>query len=398
MNQKTFKDVLDQYKNQYTTNFFGDLEERILQLPSIIGDTLAEFLLTRRDGAAIFPEQMKKKFPAEKYAKSGMNGDINKAWETVGLLYMNTQSRAGDALDVFEHFYNWLLEYQEKTQTYLHKGYALVWMAQCCNLLNYHTLAKRYLMLTLCEDAINLMGDINPNTSGVYFRLVWQYGMNDKDLRKYVVSIVDKYRRNQKEGLFPEWILQDLDNEWITTFPSPTESMFYRANRRYIKYLMQNLGNRSGDYLERLAEYIISQIPGCRTYRHTRTLSTDYDVVCAMEGTQVDFRSEFGRYFVCECKDWEKAADFTTVSKFCRVLDSSKCRFGILFSKKGTTGSRNDITPKYAARELVKVFQDRGMVIVVIDKNDLKDVAEGKNFITILRTKYEENRLDLSKK
>jgi hypothetical protein len=113
-----------------------------------------------------------------------------------------------------------------------------------------------------------------------------------------------------------------------------------------------------------------------------------------MEGLEVDFRSEFGRYFVCECKDWERAADFTTMAKFCRVLDSVKSRFGILFSKEGISGIKETTN---AAREQLKVFQDRGMVIVVVDMDDLNKVANGNNFINMLRTKYESVRLDLYK-
>jgi hypothetical protein len=75
------------------------------------------------------------------------------------------------------------------------------------------------------------------------------------------------------------------------------------------------------------------------------------------------------------------------------VLDSTKSRFGILFSKAGISGQPET---KYAAREQLKVFQDRGMVIVVVDKDDLEHVANGGNFTGLLRQKYEEVRLDLS--
>jgi hypothetical protein len=44
----------------------------------------------------------------------------------------------------------------------------------------------------------------------------------------------------------------------------------------------------------------------------------------------------------------------------------------------------------------VKAFEDRGMVIVVIDEDDLKRVARGANFVNLLRSKYEVVRLDLA--
>jgi hypothetical protein len=133
-------------------------------------------------------------------------------------------------------------------------------------------------------------------------------------------------------------------------------------------------------------------MPGCRTRRRARTGSTDYDVLCSMEGFEVDFRSELGRYFVCECKDWDTPADFTTMAKFCRVLDSFKARFGILFSKSGISGANRTTD---AAREQLKVFQDRGIVVVVINLEDLKSVAAGKNLISLLRNRYEAVRLDI---
>jgi hypothetical protein len=106
----------------------------------------------------------------------------------------------------------------------------------------------------------------------------------------------------------------------------------------------------------------------------------------------MDFRSELGRYFLVECKDWSRPADFTTVAKFCRVLDSAKCRLGILFSREGVSGIKET---RFAQREIVKVFQDRGIVIVVVTKVDLEAVANGANFLTMLRSKYEKVRLDL---
>jgi hypothetical protein len=111
-----------------------------------------------------------------------------------------------------------------------------------------------------------------------------------------------------------------------------------------------------------------------------------------MEGPDLDFRSELGRYFVCECKDWSKPADFTTMAKFCRVLDSTKARFGILCSRSGISGRGRSV---FAEREQLKVYQDRGIVIVVLDARDLRSVAAGVNLVSLLRERYEGVRLDL---
>ena len=46
-----------------------------------------------------------------------------------------------------------------------------------------------------------------------------------------------------------------------------------------------------------ISQMTIRLMPGCRTKRRQRSRSTDYDIVCSMDGFDVDFRSELGRYF-----------------------------------------------------------------------------------------------------
>jgi len=69
-----------------------------------------------------------------------------------------------------------------------------------------------------------------------------------------------------------------------------------------------------------------------------------------------------------------------------------KALFGIIFSPNGLSGEGE---AENADREVLKIYQDRGMVIVVVTREDLQRVAEGANFISILREKYEIVRLDL---
>jgi len=134
-------------------------------------------------------------------------------------------------------------------------------------------------------------------------------------------------------------------------------------------------------------------MPGCRAYSRHNTHSTDLDVVGVLEGFHNDFRSEFGRYFICECKDWSRSVDFTTIAKFCRVLDSSKCKLGIVFSQHGISGGGSG--KEYASREILKVYQDRGIIILSIDNILLNKVAKGDNLVMLLREQYEKIRLDL---
>lgn len=342
-------------------------------------------LLDGRNSAALLIDELPRRYSEEQIAKEG---NERRVWEVVGLLHLNT-GRIHEALAIFWRLYQHMQSAQSKGQS-AHKGLPLVWIADCFARLNYPVHAKRYLMLTLCEDALRDKGVVCPDNTGIYFRLVWQ-GLPDAELRRYAASFYELSQKHPNEALFPEALLQRVDQRWVTEFPTASEASSYWINPLYIRHLLELLGSGKGDILEFLAEYLMSCMPGCRTMRRKPSKSTDYDIVCSMDGFELDFRSEFGRYFVCECKDWKNPADFTVMAKFCRVLDSTKSRFGILFSKSGISGAGRT---KYAEREQLKVFQDRGMVIVVMDLEDLQAVEKGTNLVQLLRERYEAVRLD----
>lgn len=63
-----------------------------------------------------------------------------------------------------------------------------------------------------------------------------------------------------------------------------------------------------------------------------------------------------------------------------------------MFSKKGISGKKRR---KDAAIEIIKYFQDREKIVIVISEFDLTEIAAGTSFLTILRNKYENIRFDL---
>ena len=331
-------------------------------------------------------DELPNRFPPPEVVEEGGS---QRTWELAGLHYFNSQ-RWHEALAIFWRLYQQMLAAQINGQR-VHKGMPLCWISDCFARLGCTVHAKRYLQLTLCEDAVRCNGNIPPGSTGSYFRLVWG-GMPDGEFQRYARSYSDLAKGDPDVAMFPEALLQRADDSWLTAIPSSAEAFTYLASERYVRFLLSQLGAADGKALEFLAEYLMSCMPGCRTRRRVGSHSTDYDVVCSMEGFEVDFRSELGRYFVCECKDWSQAADFTTMAKFCRVLDSFKARFGILFAKAGISG---DARTTDATREQLKVFQDRGIVVVVLSLGDLEAVASGNNLISLLRRRYEAIRLDI---
>jgi hypothetical protein len=320
--------------------------------------------------------------------------NAKRTWELVGLVYKDWQ-RHQEALVVFQKLYEQMLVAQHAANSRCHKGMPLCWMSDCYFAIGYPLISLRYLTLTLVEDAITGQGKVSPETTGVYWRLVFRGWLSESQIQRYAEDIYNSYDPSEDGFFYPEWVLQKLDRNWIAWAPTPQEAGVYALNVRYLKFLNDRLGDKSGRTLEAIADYLLSCMPGCRTAVRQRSPSTDYDLVCSVEGLESDFRSELGRYFVCECKDWDTPADFSSFAKFCRVLDSVKSRFGIMFCKKGISGEGR---LSDSALEQVKVFQDRGIIIVTIDQNDFRQIIDGSNCISMLRGKYENVRLNLTAK
>jgi hypothetical protein len=312
-------------------------------------------------------------------------------WELIALYLLNT-NRVWDAHAVLWALYDHQLQHQEESRAWFNKATTLLWIAECHRQAGQPLLMQRYLMSALVDDAISSNGPIKPQSTGVLYRLRLYSGMSDSTLQGYAARANEIYKTNRQDGVYPEWILQELDDDWVTTVPSPGEALMYLPNRRYLRKLIDQLGTQEGKALERLGAYMISVMPGCRAKTRQRTANTDYDIVCTVEGAEVDFRSEIGRHFLCECKDWDRPADFTTIAKFVRVLQGTKSRFGIIFAGQGITGEGKlrdaGLEQRDACREL-------GIVVVVVDRGDLMAVSEGANFIAVLRDKYRRVRLGL---
>jgi hypothetical protein len=313
-------------------------------------------------------------------------------WCDFAYLFMLT-GRYRNALDILDNLYGRLLSAQESAKTRTHKGMPLFHMSQCYREMNFPAYGKRYMMLTLVEDAVSGSGELNLWRTLSYMGLSRDYGLPDIQICRYAKESFTLFGCDEHAGACPEWILQRLDQRWKTEIPSAQDAGQFRVSPNYCRYLASRLHSGDGKALEELGEYLIGSMPGCRTNRRARTNSGEFDIVVSVSAAVADFRSELGRYFVCECKDiTDAAASFTDIAKFCRVLDSVKAKFGVIFSPTGHSGKGQF---RDADREIQKLYQDRGIVIVVVDDDDIEQVIKGENFIELLREKYEEVRLDL---
>jgi hypothetical protein len=139
-----------------------------------------------------------------------------------------------------------------------------VWIRDCHVNQEHTALAKKFMMLTLVEDAIAGDGRIDPELTGSYFRLVWWHGVPDSQVQRYAKEIAAFAKENPTAAFYPERVLQELDKLWMTEFPTASESLLYPVNRRYVAALLAQTGDGTGKVLEILAEYLLAAMPGCR--------------------------------------------------------------------------------------------------------------------------------------
>jgi hypothetical protein len=335
--------------------------------------------------------ELLKRFPVPEQLSAAPSWDAENwnAWEAVGLYYI-TEGRHYEALSVFATCYEQLLQAQVRGTFRIHKGKPLIWMSDCYWHMNWLVHAKRHLMLAFCEDILN-DDAIVINHRGAFYRGLWRHGMPETLFQ----SLAQQAKRTphfRPPTLFPEELLQTLNENWLTETPDAREVGAYTINRRYAQTLLERTGEKSGRALETLAHYLLTCMPGVRTHRRLISGTSEYDIVCSLDGPEQDFRSELGRYFICECKDWSRASDVGALAKFAMLLKGTNARLGILFSQKGLSGKNKE---QYAARERLRLYTHDQVVIVVITRDDLQQIIAGASFIELLRQKYEAVRLDL---
>ena len=125
---------------------FDELEQKTIgKVRALLGH------LTKMEGAAELATALPKIIGPT--ALLDAKKELQRIWELFGLYFLN-QGRVHEAIPLFYALYDRLLDYQEKTRRQVPKGTSLFWISRCHAVAQRPVLAKRYMMLALCEDAI----------------------------------------------------------------------------------------------------------------------------------------------------------------------------------------------------------------------------------------------------
>lgn len=145
--------------------------------------------------------------------------------------------------------------------------------------------------------------------------------------------------------------------------------------------------------LEALASVLLSGMPSWRCkYANLVTKSAEIDIVVEQTGAVTDALSEFGRYALVECKNWQKPVDAKHIRDFIGKMRSARVRLGIVFSMRGVTGEQQGTD---ALREIEKAYASDQMAVVVISRDDFRACADPNQFLALVDERIDRLRFDM---
>lgn len=344
--------------------------------------------------------------------------DGRRAWMLAGN-WMLEGKNYHSALTIFEAMYAFLsspkcMGYfqehqarQERIALISYKADCLRGMASALRSIGWDYLANRAIVLAFIDEvrSPNYAYGYSEETGEIETdqeMLTFGFSKNEISCLRNAVSEIKKTVPDPMWN-FPEYVLQELsDLRWRTCYPANAELLIYTPNTAYIEVLrtesekLNDDKKLKGPAFEFLVEYLFQLIPGCKTSRRKITHETDFDIWCQFDGVMQDFRKELGHYWLVECKNWKGKVGFTDVAKFALVLISVNCKFGVMFARDGITSGRSKFED--AQRAVVKLYQNAGIVIAVIDKSAFDRIISGESLITLLQQAYETVRFDFPSK
>lgn len=156
--------------------------------------------------------------------------------------------------------------------------------------------------------------------------------------------------------------------------------------------------NSKGEALEAVASYLCCLLPGCVPQQNVidPAQAAEYDLLVRNFASRESLTtSSFGREFIVECKNWDATVGVPEVGYFLFRMSSTRTRFGIMFAKRGVSGTSEKENRALAL--IRREFQQHGVVCVVINEDDIDMLArEGaSSFQSLLLTKADEFRFGM---
>jgi hypothetical protein len=239
---------------------------------------------------------------------------------------------------------------------------------------------------------------LNPELVGYSRQWLYAFGATEKEI-KTIEEVTDQFaglaagRPWRKPERFAEHVLCRLcdrndkrvqSESLLTRYLKHDASPFgeFPICREYLGSLLKAAKGAEGSAgrgvsYEDLACYLFLLFGGCVPRRDVQDedgVSQHDLVVSNYASSEGAFSSRFGRQFLVECKNLKRPADSAAVGYFLQRLHLAHCTFGVMFSKKGVTGSSPD--QKHAKGLIRRAFHEHGTLCLVIAIEDIEELVK----------------------
>jgi len=196
-----------------------------------------------------------------------------------------------------------------------------------------------------------------------------------------------------------EYILKGLDKEEnifkeITRLSEPEKIQYDNLLMKLIDVNDKRKDysdNEKGKALEEIVAFLFDKSSVFKVHSNIRTSTNEIDHLVTFNQKGKKFRDYIritGEYFLSECKNYKTKIGVTWVGKFFSLLTVQPCKFGIIFSYHGLSGSGWN----YGIGLTKKLFLTREKLedrTFVIDFNirDFERIKTGNNLLDIIEAK-----------
>lgn len=163
------------------------------------------------------------------------------------------------------------------------------------------------------------------------------------------------------------------------------------AIRNWQTSVPQTDSQAKGLTYEVLMAYLFRTLGPFDTRGRVGSIDTEHDLILRDES---DDTRPLGEYVLVECKNWKGPVGASIIREFGQKVRAASCQSGILVAKAGITGVGSNSDASYTTR--IAYHRD-GIVLVVVDDNDIEDLLDRKlELAELLRTRYEGIRFDVT--
>lgn len=200
---------------------------------------------------------------------------------------------------------------------------------------------------------------------------------------------------NQPYTLFAEHLVMQLslNQEFAYLFSYPSSQPEFSIGRAYAKTMLSRIepngpnGNLEGKPLEDFVRYLVLLLSGwvpTENVYHNRS-GIDSDVVARYIRAPESIAHSHPPAILIECKNTKDAVSVADTGYFLYRMNLTQVDVGILFVRNNVSGGGTDSVDYTNAKHLLDLaFQQSGVAIVVIDLDDLRKIADGKQSLWAL--------------